>query len=485
MNTDNEKNISITLRQPENRQGKIPIGAFVCQLKRFFSLWLALAVALGAITAGIMLILNKTMNEQSIKALIGFQYKGIEQGLDPAGNDFDVSKLKSPGIIEDALSGLDESYSAEDVRRCITIEGVIPDKALDEMSLYKGIYTRSGSMDAAQKLLNIKYYPTCYTVSFDSSSMGISTEQGKIILNNVLGKYQEYFYRTYGYSETLGSSISAIDYKEYDYPAAVDIFRTTLDDLENYVANLQSTDTTSFRSSKTGYNFDDLSRNIETLRSSDLDSLSAFITINNAFKNKEQLISYYEYKIDTLEREAETQKSELDAISDSIDSYKKDTMMVFSSGDKSSKEYSQISAKYDELIENKILAQNSYSLSRQRIEYYKLRLNNLKNTDESSEEELTGAKNAQVEERIEELYQKINSLIEITEKTSDDYYENVVFENAFDILVPASGGENEVRLVSIVQNIAVVEAVLLAVYLGAAFVTGLNLNKKISVQDRY
>lgn len=44
----------------------------------------------------------------------------------------------------------------------------------------------------------------------------------------------------------------------------------------------------------------------------------------------------------------------------------------------------------------------------------------------------------QVDKQLEEVNAKITNLINDVKLTSDDYYENVTFQNAYNILVPAS-----------------------------------------------
>ena len=82
------------------------------------------------------------------------------QGLAPDGNEFDVNKIKSPNIIESALTNIDEPLSyVENVRRNISIKGVIPSDALDKISLYQSVYSKGGSaaLDAVNSLLEIGY----------------------------------------------------------------------------------------------------------------------------------------------------------------------------------------------------------------------------------------------------------------------------------------------------------------------------------------
>ena len=70
------------------------------------------------------------------------------------------------------------------------------------------------------------------------------------------------------------------------------------------------------------------------------------------------------------------------------------------------------------------------------MEYYNDRIDALKSNNSS----LTVSKE-DVEERLEEINNKITDLIDTVNKTADEYYETVTFANAYNILVPATGTE--------------------------------------------
>lgn len=472
---DNDKNINVTLMPHENNDDEIVISfeTIFRQLKRFFSAWIILAIVVGLVTAGGTMLLNKTVNSNSISALINFNFEGIELGLDPYGDEFDVNKIKSPSMIEEALTELNIPLeNVEEVRRNISIRGIMPGEARDKISLYQEIYTKGGTagLDAVNALLDVGYYPSYYIINFDNNTAGFDIEDGKKIIDEILNSYQEYFFTSYGYNEAFGNSVVAIDYKEYDYPVAIDVFRSILDELDLYVRRIQLNDTTSFRSSKTGFNFEDIRRDIETVRTADIDSLSSYITINNVTNDKEQLVTHYEYKIDELEHELNVSKYQLKSLSDSINSYEKDTMLVFGDvGDTENETtVSQASKKYDELVESKIKVQEEVSTKQQQIEYYKTRIKTLDGSNSK-----TDAVVEEVQNRLDDLYAKINNLVDIASKTSDEYYENVVFANAFNILVPATGEAPNIEMGGLLMPVMISEAIAFVIYIACAIISAI------------
>lgn len=476
---DNEKNISLVLKQQEDSsdEATLSLSTIFRQFRKYLLIWIVLAVVGGMITISGVLLFNNSVSISEITALVSFNYSGIESGLAPDGSTFDVNKIKSPNVIESALIELDESVGmSENIRRNISIKGIIPDEAMDKISLYQSVYSKGGNaaLDAVNALLEIGYYPSYYVIYFDYNTAGLNLDDGKKILDEILNSYQEYFFRTYSYNEALGNSVVAVDYKDYDYPEAIDVFNSTLDSLTQYVERLENNDTVDYRSNATGYSFSDLLATIETVKSADLDSLSSYITINNVTNDKEMLLTYYQYRIEELEREKKVSQSQLESITNSIDEYEKDTLLVFGNGTENGEtSYQQASEKYDELINQKIEIQDTVSRCGQRIEYYNDRLNALKNNKSSVPENVED-----VEERLSDLYDKIQNLIDITNKTADEYYETVTFANAYNILVPATGDMPQITMGSLAMPLIIAEGILFVVYLAIVFVTAISIDLK-------
>lgn len=482
-----EKNISLILKQPEDESETVTIsfGSIFRQMKRYLLVWIVLAAVLAMLTTSFVFLFSGKIVTSSITALVSFNYSGIESGKAPDGSTFDVNKIKSPNVIENALDDVGESSSlSENIRSNISIKGIIPDDALDKISLYQSVYSQGGSaaLDAVNSLLAIGYYPSYYVINFDYAAAGITIDDGKKILDRILENYQDYFFRTYGYNEALGSSVVAVDYKDYDYPEAVDVFNSTLDSLKQYVQKLSNDDTTNFRSNETGYTFSDLLTTIDTVKSADLDALSSYITINNITNDKEMLLTYYQYRIEEMERERKVSQSELDSVTNSINEYEKDTLLVFGNGngaENGETTYQQASEKYDELINQKIEIQDSVSRCSQRIEYYKDRISAMNENSGTVKVD-----SEEVEKELSSLYDKIKDLIDVTNKTADEYYETVTFANAYNILVPATGNAPQVTAGGLAMPILIIEAVLFVVYLGVSFIRAIVLDNRASKEKK-
>lgn len=469
---DTEKNISVTLKQPEdNNKGELSLSlrTLFHQAKRLFLVWLVAAAVAAMFVTGIVMMLKTNVSNGQVTALVSFNYEGIESGLDPDGNKLDVNKIKSPSIIESALSELNIPLQyVEYIRRSISIEGVMPDEVVDRISMYSSIYENGGSaaLAAVQSLLDIGYSPSYYIISFKYAESGLDLIESKQVLDGILKNYEDYFFITYGYNKTLGNSVVAIDYTDYDYPAAIDVFDETLTTLSEYVGEL-SASSPDFRSGRTGYSFDDLQTTIDTIQTIDLYSLSSYVAINNVTNDKKYLTTYYNYKIEQLQRQVNVYQSELDTIKDSIENYEKDNMVIFGgSSEEDEQSYSQMSEQYDQLFEQKIDKQRELSKCRQRINYYKDRMETMnENSSSLNDDEI-----AETEARLEKLNNKINELIDIVNETSDEYYETVTFAKAYNILVPATGAEPTIVSKDLMMPVIIAEALVFMAYVGIAVI---------------
>lgn len=469
-----EQNVNLIVRQEEHNEEEIVISfsAIFRNLKKYFAVWLMVAVIIGGIIAGASMFFNTT-SSSPVRATVSFNYAGIEKGQNPDGTDFESATLKSPKVIEAALTecGM-ELELLESVRSGIQIEGIIPEDTYQRINAYKNIYenSTSGQLAAAQAMLDETYVSTKYTLTFNYKSTGMSRTDAVQVLNAMLDAYRDYFFEQFGYNEALGNALLAQDYTQYDYAQAVDMFRTQLDELNHYVSSLSEEDTARFRSSATGYTFADLKASIESVQTLDLDLISSYLDSNNISKDKERMQTYYEYRIENLERQQGTQEEILTAIEAAFSSYEKDQIIIFSDS-ATNTESSIASDQYDKLIAQKITAQTNLSNTKSSIDFYKQRLARLKKSSSGSSDKIE-----RIEKDLANLNDKVDRLIELVNDTANDFFLNVSLSSAYNILVPATSDvATTVRsgISKAVTPLVGVEAILLMFYLAVAFIQGL------------
>lgn len=478
---DEKKDINVTLQMNQEEKSEVVISVLNIWngLKRFFVVWLAAAVLLGVLSILFSAVVSSDQHKQTT-ALISFTYKGIEQGKDPAGNDFNVkNSICNPEVIQSALTQLGKPVEdLETVRAGLSVNGIIPSDAMDRIITYQNVYQNAtnGALSAAQAMLDVSYYSTQYQIIFDYSKTGYDSDEAAEVLNQILDCYRSYFFEVYGYNKALGSAITAINYTDYDYAEAVDVFSATLSTLEDYLDQLAEEDTTRFRSSKTGYTFADLSAAVSTIESMDLDLISSYITVNNVTKDRQALMTYYQYRVDSLKRKRHVAQDRLNSITESIEQYEKDSILIFGNGtDNVNTTYTQASEQYDKLISQKITAQKDVSTATQQISFYEDRIEALQDRSAASRDKME-----RVEKDLESLNEKVSKLLDDINVTADEYYENVSFADAYSILVPASSstvGFIRSLIDSALKPAVILEGTAFLVYLCAAFIYGIRLEK--------
>jgi hypothetical protein len=476
-------NINITLLPPSDEQKsiEIPFSVIFKCFKKFFSCWLIVAIIVGLATAGISILRQKSSYVGDVEALIQFDYSGIEKGLDPDGNEFDITKIKSPAVIEKALTSISIDSSKVDlVRNNIQITSVMPQSAVDEMNLYYKAYNKNLSLDAAKSLLSTSYYPNQYVISFDYFNSKYSVNQGTEILNAILESYSSYFFDTYNYNIALGSAVSVIDYKNYDYAEALNIFSTSLDDIEEYIINIKENDENSFRSSVTGYTFDDLLNIVSILKSMDLDKVTSYVTVNNVTNNDiETMISYYKYIVENLTKSKSIECATMDSINESIQKYERDPLVLVVGNETADNQ--DMNTAYDELMTKKIESQKKISKYNKDIKYYNKIIDSFEQSDSVNQSNID-----ETDKMLASLNEKVNTLITNVNKTTEEYYSKVAFANAFKILVPALGSETKIvsqSFVSFVLSEVIVFIIYILVSIAIVMVEIIDKNSKKSEEN--
>lgn len=476
MNTKDNRNINITLKNDDDKNDiLISIPMIFKKLKKYFLIWIVVAAIVFVAVFGSTTL--KTMHRKPvITALVSFTHEGIEKGLDPNGMDFNKDTIKNPVVIENALTSLNLPLDElDDIKNSIDIEGLVPADAMNKILTYKNVYenANSGNLQAAQSMLDVPIFPTQFKITFNYAGTSLNRKTAVQVLNTMLEQYKDYFFDMYGYNESLGSSVTSLDISSYDYTEAIEVLKTSLDTLSKYVKQLSTDDMTRFRSSVTGYTFDDLYEAVETVKAIDLDKVSSYINVNNLTKDKNASIAYYEYRINELTRTKTSTEEQLASVKESINAYEKDQIIIFGNGtDNTDTQSTQNSEQYDMMIQQKLDLTNTLATTKQNINYYRERLAALKKSTANSPDKIE-----QVDKQLDDVNSKISSLIENIKLTADDYYENVTFQNAYTILVPASnsmGSTLSIVMDNVTMPLIIGEAGVLAVYLMAAFIAAIR-----------
>ncbi|MBQ3565865.1 MAG: hypothetical protein IJA12_01680 [Oscillospiraceae bacterium] len=417
---------------PQKESGKsiVSIRAVLNHLKKLFLPWVIISVITVVFIGGAYSV-NDLLN-RTITVDVNFSFDGVESGKDPLGNKFDVNEIKSKTAIVNTVKEMGlENVDVDEIYSSIIISGNIPTDVIERITKYNSMY----NLDEVATLKNIQditYYPTQYTITMDCYRLDMDFDDCVEFLNRLTERYKTDFAVKYGYKNSLANAVMSFDYNDYDYNEAIDVFDSSLESLQVYIAELAREDSVRYRSENTGYTFSDIAKSIETIRGENLELLSSYITLYNMTKDKEHLIVNYEYRVEDYKRRRKINEDRLDAIQKTLDVYEKNSILIFAQATSGADAtLNQSSETYDNLIEMEVTAKTNISYYNQLIDKYTQRIDNLKkNAKNGSQEKL--------EEDFVKLNEKINTLLENAELTVTEYYEDVVFFNAYEILRPAS-----------------------------------------------
>ena len=435
--------------------------------KRFYKYLLIFAacigICLGLVVTGVQYLIG---DSSYARAVVSFQYEGIEEGLDPNGASFDINKLKSPIVIENALASLNiTDISTEDIRQNIKIEGVIPEDAVERITVIKEMALED--ISNYEKILDVSYFPSQYIVYLYKDRF-MASEDTEAILNAVLESYREYFLDTYANTAVLSVTSNLIDYQDYDYVESIDMLESQMEIMQNYVFERRQ-QAPDFRSVNTGLSFGDIHNSLQMIEDIDLANLTSYVENIALSKDKTRMKEYYNYKIRKYEMELSELQVQLNTVQNTLDTYVKDPVVIVSSQE-STHEISQKNEYYDRLVEKKLDLNKTISeVNTDLNETYEL-LNKLTSITKGN----TQTEFDYADKMLDKVAATMAEWITLVEETTEEYYTTTLFSNAYKIAVPAKYQANG-GLVSIAKVLIVCAAAMVFVVIVVWCMDGLKV----------
>lgn len=351
-------------------------------------------------------------NQTYATAAIQFSFDGAAEGKAPNGYPFDVSGITSDEVLEIALkaSGLEETYTAEQLRTSMNVTGVYPERIAEQMTKYVSLLDANADMQAALS----DYHATRYAVTL-YNNFDPSIGSGKLteLLQNILTVYRSYFTKIY--SASLDKTDPITDLKEYDFAQQLEAIRTGVDQDSRYAKEVQELAPDFLLNGKS---FGDIAVRYQNL-GKDIDRLEATITLNAVSKDRTRLQKRYEMEIRTQGFQLESLTEELKRIEEQVNSFEKDGIIYVSANGALSRVGSTSSDTYDTLVEKRKSVSNQIAEINATIALYQARLDDMtgaaskaaeaagETEDVTAVEELTAAEKAalraDVEKKIETL----------------------------------------------------------------------------------
>ena len=369
----------------------------------------------------------------SATALISYGYSGAELGLDPMGNPLDVSKLKSPYVIDKALHQLDlyhHGITVEDVRSYLTIGGVIPDNVLEQILIIREIATKTPSK--LEELPEIQYHPTQYILKLrQRGNLEALSDQNIVdLLNVIIYQYSMFFIDEYSNLYLLDNIVHNFDQSQYDYHEIVNILEGQINNIIAYCTAISDV-SPEYRSPVTRMTFGDIKSNLMLIRSVDIHRLGALVYSNNMSRDRQRLGRLYEYNNLRMQMEKDEAIANASDAKMLAEMFEKDYWIIRHAGDID--QFNHASETYDYFMRTAFKEKQKANALTVEIDFYADVLASLQSSiNTTSERDIEF-----VEESIPALINTLQEWVSITNQTAEDYLLLELFKDATKVVTPA------------------------------------------------
>ena len=392
-------------------------------LKRKVIIILAICVAVGLILS---IVLHFAESEPTTATgSIQLSFDSAAEGIAPNGAKFSPDDILNEEVLELALkaTGFDTTYTAEQIRSSMTVNGVYPDNIVKQMTSYDSLLDFTTSREFSMK----KFSPTQFSVSLNNEfdPKVSNTELGNL-LQSILKAYKEYFITNYsfGYSTTAYNEL--FDLSTYDYPQMLQVIELDMNQIAQYATELYEKDPT-YRYAGKGFN--DTYIRLQNLIDNDLARMNANLTMNALTKNNERLLMQYECEIRDRENELDKKNAELTNLEKLLASYDKNEIIYLSTSDSLNKIDGNSSETYDLLVANKKEVADRITSLKIEINDYRLKMDDLKQNGFAS------AKQAATQGTVDSLEVEMPVNVQQELVTLDKTAQTVTLENDINMIL--------------------------------------------------
>jgi len=349
-------------------------------------------------------------------ASIAFYHKGIDQGLDPNGNKFDIYEIKDPSLIGEALGSLnlESEMDPENIGKAVSIRPVLPKEILKSMK------KMDENIDAkTESIITDGYHPNEYCICLEKID-GVSKARQEEILDALLDVYMENYYDKYFVVQSDLFSLTEERLMGYDYPEMVESLDHEISILANYIHSFKEQDAF-FRGVEKDISFGDMEQKILLLKNVDLRKLDSYIGAYKFTKQKDKRIELLKYRIKVEENNSIKNNDEKEVIQSIIEKFKKDTAILFMGADTSPIELENKSNYYNTLVSQYTRAGVFSSNAQRNIEKIKEEIADLESTIIPYDVYLD--LKIEIDNMVLDLLRKINRQKEETYALINDYYD--------------------------------------------------------------
>ena len=309
---------------------------------------LIIAIVLGLILSLVNFLAINPSREYVSSGFILLN-SGAEKGEAPNGQPYSVSVIQSEDFLKGVLnkSGLSDKITVEDLLDNMTVRGSYPANIIEQIKSWDSLLTS----DPTRVVSLSEYYPTTYGISiYNEFKNKLNKTELTGLLSTLIQEYTEKYQKIYGAGVEWDKLGEVFDTDSRDYAQAVDLLSVKCDLVDKHSQALYEVKQTF---EKDGTTFLALSTRAKSILSSDLQSLSAMITLNALSKDTETLRQKYVYEDEIQLRKLNALTQELDQVEKLIESYEKDATLYLGSGDSVIEVKGNSKVTYEKLVDEK------------------------------------------------------------------------------------------------------------------------------------
>ena len=215
---------------------------------------------------------------RTAKMLVALNYEEATKGLYPNNTRFNISLIKSEDVLDRAIAkaGLEGQITALDMADHITALA----------SNVNGMQLPSGT--TSYKIA------TTYTITYENNDELGPRISARDMLGLIVEAYKEVFYEDYTYVE-VGIAPDWSECEEQEYMEIGSFFEKECRMLRRFL-NTNANENGTFRSARTGETFTSLRQKVDNFITIDLEKYDSYVLQSGLSKNRERYISKLEYE---------------------------------------------------------------------------------------------------------------------------------------------------------------------------------------------
>ena len=429
---EDSKKIDLYINNSQEEEHGISIMNIFSILGKRFKIfgWLILSTFLLGLLIPTALFVYKDKDEQAV-SILSLDYAGAEVGKDPYGNNLDITYLKSSYIVNNALNNvtLSKKLSTAQVQNNLKITGILTDETKQQKEILdKLLEEKNNEYGKLIQQFTLKYRPQFIITMGNVFQNGndkivLPTNELQRLLSAVTEAYNDYFIEAYQDRTLPSDYLSAINEETLDYLETLDQVSNSLKYLASY-CDSRAALLPNFRTVD-GVSFSDLSRTINTLRSTDIDYIYSYVYLNNIYKDKLVLKTYYEMQKRNAELDLVETTSNIATLQNSIDNYKNGKVVVNTTDGGAPIEVPHTDAEYNRLVLELTSMNTHKSELEERIAVLTDRLNNIDGPEATAEQK------AKAQEYIDSALTDARAVYSLVNKSANELFESNAYRNRY------------------------------------------------------